>query len=132
MTVQSRMGCCYSGLPGAFWGPVQNAAAANEQLPGSRTVDTLWSGAYNRGEMPVRVPDHWLKKLVMRELFKRDIDISRILVFSTAGVVTIMGELRNMRGFQLDLKHELAQIENIIRQIHGVRDIINQVKVVEF
>jgi osmotically-inducible protein OsmY len=82
--------------------------------------------------MPARVPDHWVKKLVMRHLYKREVDISRILVFCTSGVVTIMGELRHMRGHELDLKVELAEIENLIRQIDGVRDIINQVKVVEF
>lgn len=95
-------------------------------------VDALGGQPYNRVEMRVRVPDHWLKKLVMRELYKREIDISRILVFCTAGVVTIMGELRNMHGHDLDLKVQLAEIENIIRQIHGVRDIINQVKVADF
>jgi len=130
---EKRLPQAHSGIAHEGWSGSSSVRALEPALllHFAPLVDAIRRLSYNAIAMPVRVPDHWLKKLVMKELYKREIDISRILVFCTAGVVTIMGELRNMHGHDLDLKVQLAEIENIVRQIHGVRDIINQVKVVE-
>lgn len=74
--------------------------------------------------------DSRLRRRVQHELVKRQsVNIDFIFVHVTHGVVQLTGYIRTLRSQQFDLKEELKTIEEMVRQVPGVRDVINQVKV---
>lgn len=74
--------------------------------------------------------DSRLRRRVQHEIVKRQsVNTDLIFVHVTHGVVQLTGEIRHVRSQQIDLKDELKTIEDMIRQLPGVRDVINQVKV---
>jgi len=73
--------------------------------------------------------DTRLRRLIQKEIVKRSVDTALINVFVTHGVVTLQGELRNQRGYAVDLKQEMEIILEIIRGMAGVRDIVNWLRV---
>jgi osmotically-inducible protein OsmY len=65
-----------------------------------------------------------------REFVRRQGIDSRFLeITAMRGVVTLRGELRPVRGQDIDLQHELEVIMQNIRRISGVRDVRNDVGV---
>lgn len=65
-----------------------------------------------------------------REFIRRQgLDSTLIEVSAIQGVVTIRGELRPVRGQDIDLQHELEVIMQSIRRIPGVRDVRSEVGV---
>jgi len=73
--------------------------------------------------------DTRLRRRVQKELAKRSIDSTRILVSTTHGVVELKGEIRPLRGVKFSLEDELEIIEQLLRRMHGVRDLKMQVKI---
>jgi osmotically-inducible protein OsmY len=76
--------------------------------------------------------DTRLRRLIQKELVKRSVDTALINVFVTNGVVTLQGELRNQRGYAVDLRQEIEIILDVVRGMRGVRDIVNWTKVQTF
>lgn len=63
-----------------------------------------------------------------REFIRRQgLDPTYIEVSAIQGVVTLRGELRPIRGQNVDLQHELEIIMQNIRRIPGVRDVRSEV-----
>lgn len=78
------------------------------------------------------IEDARLTRRIWREIYKRSVDSSRLRVRSVHGVIYIDGELRRVRGLKLDLNKEWELIEDIIRRIREVRDVVAQVKLLSF
>jgi len=73
--------------------------------------------------------DTRMRRDIQRELIKRDIESNLINVSVINFVVYLQGELRPVRGMIFDLRKENGIIEDIIRGMKGVRDVVNQLKV---
>ena len=76
--------------------------------------------------------DTRLRRLIQKELVKRSVNTDKVMVFVTNGVVTLQGEIRDVRGTRMDLKQEMEIILEVIRRLPGVRDIVNWIKVPGF
>ena len=79
--------------------------------------------------MPVE--DAQQTRMVQREISKRNIDITMMDIHVHHGVVYIRGTVRNLRGHDIDLKHEFQIIDHILRGRPGIRDIVNEVVIRE-
>jgi osmotically-inducible protein OsmY len=73
--------------------------------------------------------DTRMRRDVQKELVKRDIESNLINVQVINMTVYLTGEMRAVRGMTLDLRKEKDLIEEIIRAMKGVRDVVNQIKV---
>jgi osmotically-inducible protein OsmY len=73
--------------------------------------------------------DTRMRREVQKELVKRDIESNMINVQVIGSIVYLTGEMRAVRGMTLDLRKEKDLIEEIIRGMKGVRDVVNQIKV---
>ena len=74
--------------------------------------------------------DSRLRRRVQHELVKRQsVNTDFIFVGVTHGIVQLTGHIRTLRSQQFNLKEELKTIEEMIRALPGVRDVINQVNV---
>jgi hypothetical protein len=78
---------------------------------------------------PMRPTDALLKRKVRSEFIKRELNTTQLEVNVIHGVAYISGELRGSRSRRVpDWKRELALIESIVVQIHGIRGFDNRVK----
>jgi len=73
--------------------------------------------------------DTRMRRDVQKELVKRDIESNMINVQVIGSIVYLTGEMRAVRGMTIDLRKENDLIEEIIRGMKGVRDVVNQIKV---
>lgn len=73
--------------------------------------------------------DALMTRMVQREIGRRSIDISKLSVRATHGVVYLRGQVKTIRGHDLDLKKELEVIYRILRSKPGIRDVIMDVDV---
>ena len=69
--------------------------------------------------------DKEVQRLVQREFAKRPLDISRMTVYSSRGVVYLNGQISVMRGHDINLQDELDAVMKTLRQRPGVRDVIS-------
>jgi hypothetical protein len=77
----------------------------------------------------MRPTDALLKRKVRSEFIKRELNTTQLEVNVIHGVAYISGELRGSRSRRVpDWKRELALIESIVVQIHGIRGFDNRVK----
>jgi osmotically-inducible protein OsmY len=81
------------------------------------------------GHPQMTLADTRMRREVQKELVKRDIESNLINVQVINSIVYLTGEMRAVRGMILDLRKEKDLIEEIIRGMKGVRDVINQIKV---
>ena len=65
--------------------------------------------------------DAAITKLVKREVARRCIDISRTDIKVSHGFVYLRGEVRKLRGYDFDLREEIARLKRILQQRPGVR-----------
>jgi len=76
-----------------------------------------------------RAQDQTVRREVRKELVKRQsVDCSLVDVAVMNGVAYLGGEVRPVRHSNVDIKEEMALIESIVRQVPGVRDVVNRVK----
>jgi osmotically-inducible protein OsmY len=73
--------------------------------------------------------DTRLRRDIQKELVKRDIESNQINVSVVNFVVHLEGEMQALRGMRLDLRKERDIIEEVIRRMKGVRDVVNNLKV---
>jgi len=73
--------------------------------------------------------DTRMRRDVQKELVKRDIESNMINVQVIGSIVYLTGEMHAVRGMTIDLRKERDLIEEIIRGMKGVRDVVNQIKV---
>jgi len=73
--------------------------------------------------------DTRMRRDIRKELVKRDIESNYIVVQVTNAVVYLEGEMRAVRGMSFDLRREREIIEEIVRKMKGVRDVVNNVKI---
>lgn len=73
--------------------------------------------------------DALMTRMVQREIGRRCIDATRLDVKAFHGVVYIRGQIRHLRGHDVDLQVELETIGRILRQRPGIRDVIIDVNV---
>jgi osmotically-inducible protein OsmY len=73
--------------------------------------------------------DTRLRLDIQKELVKRDIESNQINVSVVNFVVHLEGEMQALRGMRLDLRKERDIIEEVIRRMKGVRDVVNNLKV---
>lgn len=104
------------------------------------TVDNVCHGVFKRlleiqpeqrfsGDSPMPVDDKQMGLRVRKEIVRRQgIDTSRVEVTANRGVIVLRGEIRPVRGQDIDLDKELEIIEQAVRQIPGVRDIRNEIR----
>lgn len=70
------------------------------------------------------VADIETRRMVLREISKRHLDISRLNVQVFHGVVYLRGTVSGMRGHDVNPKAEMELIRRILRQRPGVRDVV--------
>jgi len=63
-------------------------------------------------------------RLVRKELARRPIDLTLAQIFISHGIVRVGGQVRAMRGHEMDLKAELELIAKILRTKPGIRDVV--------
>lgn len=73
--------------------------------------------------------DTRMRRDIRKELVKRDIESNYIVVQVINAVVYLEGEMRPVRGMNFDLRREREIIEEIVRRMKGVRDVVNNVKI---
>ena len=75
-----------------------------------------------------RPEDRGTHKIIFRELAKRPLDVSRMTVTVTHGVVYFHGQVRvaGAQAAHLDIKSEMEMIAKILKQRPGIRDVVNQ------
>lgn len=64
------------------------------------------------------------RRMVLREISKRHLDISRLDVQVFHGVVYLRGTVSGVRGHDIDVKAEMELIRRILRQRPGIRDVV--------
>lgn len=64
------------------------------------------------------------RRMVLREISKRHIDVSRLDVQVYHGVVYLRGTVSALRGHDIDIKAEMELIRRILRQRPGIRDVV--------
>jgi len=73
--------------------------------------------------------DTRMRRDVQKEIVKRDIESNAILVQVINSVVYLDGEVRPIRGMMFDLRREKEIIEEVVRGMKGVRDVVNNLRV---
>ena len=69
-----------------------------------------------------------MQLLVRRELARRPLDCSMVEVYVTHGVVYLRGTIRAMRGHDIDVPHEVAIIQTVLKQRAGIRDVVSELQ----
>ena len=72
--------------------------------------------------------DAMMTRMVQREIGRRYIDASRLDVKAFHGIVYLRGQVRHLRGHDVDLKAELDLINRILRGRPGIREVIIDVQ----
>lgn len=67
--------------------------------------------------------DRSVVRMIQREISRRNIDSTRIIVSASHGIVYLRGEVRRLRGHDLNLKDELELIRRLLRSKEGIRDV---------
>jgi len=73
--------------------------------------------------------DSSLTRSIMRDISKHPVDISKLDVHVSSGVVYLRGQLELIRGYhvELNLDEMLATILKCVRQRPDVRDVVSEV-----
>lgn len=73
--------------------------------------------------------DAMLTRMVQREIGRRYIDATRLDVKAFHGIVYLRGQIKGLRGHNVDLKAELEVINRILRGRPGIREVIIDVQI---
>lgn len=63
-------------------------------------------------------------RIVRRELARRPIDSSLLHIQISHGLVILRGQVRPLRGHQLNIEEEMQRIAKAIKQRPGIRDVV--------
>jgi hypothetical protein len=63
-------------------------------------------------------------KLVWRTISRKPIDTSLMTVLVMHGVVYLRGQVRAMRGHDIDIRSEMEMVARILKQKPGIRDVV--------
>ncbi|KPJ61938.1 hypothetical protein AMK68_05530 [candidate division KD3-62 bacterium DG_56] len=74
------------------------------------------------------IEDMRLTRACQREVVRRYIDSNRLELKVVNGVCYLNGEIRTIRGVDVDLESEIEMIERLIRGVPGIRDVVNYLK----
>ena len=69
-----------------------------------------------------------LQLLVRREMARRPLDCSMVEVYVSHGVVYLRGTIRAMRGHDIDVPHEIAILQTVLKQRAGIRDVVSELQ----
>lgn len=73
--------------------------------------------------------DASLTRTIMRDICKHQVDVSKLMVNVSHGVVYLRGEVKAIRGYEnVNLKDEMHLIAKVLRQRSGVRDVVTDVQ----
>lgn len=72
--------------------------------------------------------DMRLTRACQREVIRRYVDSNRMEIKVVNGVCYLNGEIRGVRGINVDLESEIEMIERLIRALPGIRDVVNYLK----
>lgn len=75
--------------------------------------------------------DARLTRRVWKEIYKRPVDPTRLLIRTSHGIIYVDGELRPIRGQHIDVKKEWEILEGILRHLAEVRDIAFHAKFID-
>ncbi len=64
------------------------------------------------------------QRIVRREIARRPIDSTLLHIQINHGIVILRGQVRPMRGHQMDIHEEMQHIVKAIKQRPGIRDVI--------
>lgn len=70
------------------------------------------------------VGDAQTTRLAHREISRRFIDITKLDIKAMRGVVYLRGQIKKLRGHDVDLKHEMEVIRRVLHSKPGIRDVI--------
>lgn len=74
--------------------------------------------------------DSAMTREVLRDISKRQLDISNLDVHVMHGVIYLRGRLERIRGNDdMDLREELHLVLKLLRQKQGIRDIVCEVEI---
>lgn len=71
--------------------------------------------------------DAAMTRLVQREIGRRPIDSRLLDVRAVHGIVYIRGQVRRLRGHDVNLEHEMEIIRRVLKSKPGIRDVIMDV-----
>jgi hypothetical protein len=74
-----------------------------------------------------RPEDIEMMRTVRREVARRPIDTSLMTIYISHGIVYLRGQVRAMRGHELDLPEELKLMAKVMKQRPGIRDVVIEV-----
>ena len=78
------------------------------------------------------VADSAMSREALREISKRQIDISALDVHASHGVLYLRGRVDQLRGqTELDLEREIHTILRVLKQKPGVRDVVCEIEIGE-
>ena len=63
-----------------------------------------------------------------RECTRRNIDISRAVIFAAGGTIYMTGSIKKIRGYTFDLKHEMEVISRVVRSKPHVQGVVLEVE----
>jgi len=72
--------------------------------------------------------DTRLRRNLLRELTKRPIELTLLDVKVVAAIAYLTGEIKPIRGYELNVRKEREEIEEIVRSFPGVRGVVNEIK----
>jgi osmotically-inducible protein OsmY len=67
--------------------------------------------------------DRAIIRMIQREISRRNIDSTKIDVKASHGIVFLRGEVRKLRGHDVNLKDEMEIIRRLLRGKQGIRDV---------
>ena len=69
-------------------------------------------------------------RMAQREISRRYVDSTRLDVKAMHGVVYLRGQIRALRGHDVNLEHELDVIQRVLRGKPGIREVIADVDII--
>ena len=68
--------------------------------------------------------DAHMTRMIQREIGRRQVDTSLLAINVSHGIVHLRGQIKKLRGHDVDLRQELEIIRRIIRSKPGIRDVL--------
>ncbi|MFA6665447.1 MAG: hypothetical protein WCT06_02625 [Armatimonadota bacterium] len=70
-------------------------------------------------------------RFMERECTKRNIDITRAVIFASGGTIYVNGIIKKIRGHTFDLEHELGIVTRVVKSKPGVQGIVYDIDIRE-
>jgi osmotically-inducible protein OsmY len=73
-----------------------------------------------------------LTRSCQREVTRRYVDSNRMEIKVVNGICYLNGEIRPVRGVEVDLESEIEMIERLLKALPGIKDVVNYLKPVPY